>query len=71
MSKNDKEIASRLPRNFHKTFIPERQYLNSILRFAARGASGDIQKIAAETGIPTGTSSGKSILLWIIAAVWG
>jgi len=59
MSKNDKEIASRLPRNFHKTFIPERQYLNSILRFAARGASGDIQKIAAETGIPTGTSSGK------------
>lgn len=30
-----------------------------MLRFAARGGSGDIQSIAAETGIPTGTSSGK------------
>lgn len=39
--------------------MPERQYLNAILRFAARGGSGDIQQIASETGIPTGASSGK------------
>jgi hypothetical protein len=55
--KNDSH--NRLVRNFHKTFIPERQYLHAMLRFAARNGSGDIQTIAAETGIPTGTSSGK------------
>lgn len=49
----------RLPRNFHKTFIPERQYINAILRFASKGGSGDIQTIAAQTGIPTGEFSGK------------
>jgi len=50
---------SRLPRNFHKTFKPERQYLHAMLRFAASGREGDYQEIAATTGIPTGTSSGK------------
>ena len=50
---------SRLPRNFHKTFKPERQYITAMLRFAASGAQGDHQAIAAATGIPTGTSSGK------------
>jgi len=59
MSKKQKASPNRLPRNFHKSFMPERQYLNAILRFAARDGSGDIQKIAAETGIPTGASSGK------------
>jgi len=55
-----KKIESkRLPRNFHKTFKPERQYINSMLRFAASGQSGDAQIIAAATGIPTGASSGK------------
>lgn len=51
--------ASRLARNFHKTFKPERQYINALLRFAAAGKAGDSQSIAAETGIPTGKSSGK------------
>lgn len=59
MADKKKSSHSRLPRNFHKTFLPERQYVNKMLRFAARGASGDIQIIAAETGIPTGASSGK------------
>jgi hypothetical protein len=59
MSKNKKGLTNRLPRNFHKSFMPERQYLNAILRFVAKGGSGDIQQIASETGIPTGVSSGK------------
>jgi hypothetical protein len=50
---------NRLPRNFHKTFKPERQYIHAMLRFAASGREGDYQEIAASTGIPTGTSSGK------------
>jgi hypothetical protein len=50
---------SRLPRNFHKTFKPERQYINAMLRYAASGEEGDYQAIAAATGIPTGVSSGK------------
>ena len=50
---------NRLPRNFHKTFKPERQYINAMLRFAASGQEGDYQAIGAATGIPTGVSSGK------------
>lgn len=50
---------NRLPRNFHKTFKPERQYIHAMLRFAASGREGDYQEIAAATGIPTGASSGK------------
>jgi len=50
---------TRLPRNFHKSFKPERQYINALLRYAAAGKSGDYQAIASETGIPMGTSSGK------------
>ena len=50
---------SRLPRNFHKSFKPERQYITAMLRFAASGKEGDYQSIAAATGIPTGASSGK------------
>lgn len=49
----------RLPRNFHKTFKPERQYIAGMLRFASIDGSADYQGIAAATGIPTGTSSGK------------
>lgn len=54
-----KKENRRLPRNFHKTFKPERQYINSMLRYAASGQSGDCQAIASSTGIPTGASSGK------------
>ena len=59
MDDRDENRHHRLPRNFHQTFIPERQYLYAILRFAARGDRGDIRCIAKETGIPTGRSSGK------------
>jgi hypothetical protein len=50
---------NRLPRNFHKTFKPERQYINALLKFAASDKDGDYQAIAAATGIPTGASTGK------------
>jgi hypothetical protein len=59
MAEGDKYESARLPRNFHKTFKPERQYINAMLRFAASGQEGDYQSIAAATGIPTGASSGK------------
>lgn len=49
----------RLPRNFHQTFVPERQYISAMLKFAASGGEGDQQAIGAATGIPTGESSGK------------
>lgn len=55
----DTASHKRLPRNFHKTFKPERQYITAMLRFAASGAEGDAQTIATATGIPTGSSSGK------------
>lgn len=58
MASGDQDNA-RLPRSFHRTFVPERQYIHAMLRFAAAGKSGDYQQICAETGIPTGTSSGK------------
>ena len=50
---------SRLSRNFHRTFKPERQYITAMLRFAASESEGDAQAIAAATGIPTGASTGK------------
>jgi hypothetical protein len=50
---------NRLPRNFHRTFKPERQYIHALLRFAASDKEGDYQTIAAATGIPTGASTGK------------
>ena len=59
MSKQQAE-AKRLPRNFHKTFKPERQYINAMLKFAAAGKSGELKAISAETGIPMGESSGKA-----------
>lgn len=51
--------SSRLPRNFHRTFKPERRYLSAMLRYAATGQGGDYQSIAVATGIPTGASTGK------------
>ncbi len=56
-----KDGNTRLPRNFHKTFIPERRYLRAMLQFASTGKSGNSQSIASATGIPTGSSSGKVI----------
>lgn len=50
---------SRLPRNFHKSFIPERRFIHALLRYAASGGAGTIQDISQATGIPTGVSSGK------------
>jgi len=49
----------RLSRSFHQTFIPERQYISALLKFAAKGGQGDIQVISECTGIPTGQYSGK------------
>lgn len=48
-----------LPINFHKTFVPERRLIGSLLQYAALGKEGDYRQIAAETGIPTGESTGK------------
>ena len=48
-----------LPINFHRSFKPERRHLGALLRYAALGRQGTYQEIAAETGIPTGRSSGK------------
>lgn len=59
MSKQQAE-AKRLPRNFHRIFKPERQYINAMLKFAAAGKSGDLKAISAETGIPMGESRGKA-----------
>ncbi len=74
MSKGDKRKYQRLPVTFHQTFIPERAHISALLKFAAKGNKGtstlrqaqDIaplsvtdQEISAETGIPTGQSSGK------------
>ncbi len=51
--------STRLPRNFHKSFKPERQYIAAMLRFAASGSAGTFQEIGKATGIPMGASSGK------------
>jgi len=51
--------AKRLPINFHQTFIPERQYISSLLHFVATGQAGTDQDISEQTGIPVGKSSGK------------
>jgi hypothetical protein len=51
--------SNRLAKNFHLTFIPERQYINSFLKFCASGGEGNYQEISLKTGIPMGKSSGK------------
>jgi hypothetical protein len=52
-------LHNRLPRSFHRTFKPERQYINAMLRLAASGREGDYSSISSATGIPTGASTGK------------
>jgi hypothetical protein len=48
-----------LPLNFPQTFLPDRRLLACLLPFAAVNGSGDKVQIGAETGIPTGQSTGK------------
>ena len=56
---SEMSMDARLPRSFHKTFKPERQYIGAMLKYAGTGRQGDPQEIASATGIPTGTSTGK------------
>jgi hypothetical protein len=60
-AKSKKTKSERLAKNFHLTFIPERQYLGAMLKYAANSGFYEIHAIADETGIPTGKSSGKAI----------
>lgn len=55
------EPTAALPLNIPRTFLPERRLLAQLLSFAARNGSGDKESISAETGIPTGKSSGKVV----------
>ena len=48
-----------LPLNFPHDFLPERSLLARLLPFASTSGCGDKMQISAETGIPTGESSGK------------
>ncbi len=48
-----------LPLNFSHDFLPERSLLARLLPFASANGCGDKVQIGAETGIPTGESSGK------------
>ncbi len=57
---NKEQTSNRLPRTFHSTFIPERQYIAEMLRFAAGGKEGTYQDIRDATGIPMGEQSGKA-----------
>ncbi len=59
MAKKNTQKPERLPVTFHQTFIPERAHLSALLTFAASEKDGTDQEISAETGIPTGQSSGK------------
>lgn len=57
----NQRIIQGLPPSFHQSFFPERRHLASLLRLAARDFSGTVDDISAETGIPTGKSSGKVV----------
>lgn len=48
-----------LPLTFSKDFSPERRLLAQLLNFAAANGQGDKEAISAQTGIPTGKSTGK------------
>lgn len=58
-SKKPKNVFQRLPVTFHQTFLPERAHISALLKYAASGKMGTDQEISAETGVPTGQSSGK------------
>lgn len=54
-----KKKPDRLSVSFHQTFVPERQYISTFLRFVASDRTGSDQYISDQTGIPVGKSSGK------------
>lgn len=62
MAKNDKkqENLERLSLSFHQTFVPERRYLSSLLKYIAVPKEVSLEEVADATGIPTGESSGKA-----------
>ncbi len=55
----NKNKYRRLGVRFHQTFIPERQYISSLLQYIVSNGQGSDQEISDKTGIPTGKSSGK------------
>jgi len=55
----DKSSNCRLGHRFHQTFIPERHYISSLLKFANNDGVGNDFHVSDKTGIPTGKSSGK------------
>lgn len=59
MNDSSAEENNRLSRNFHETFVPERQYIKALLSFAASNQEGTYQEIRDITGIPMGKSTGK------------
>lgn len=59
MSADVAPTCKPLPANFPQTFLPERRLLGELLKFASREGRGDKEQIGAETGIPTGKSTGK------------
>jgi hypothetical protein len=54
-----KDLNCDLPLNFPQTFLPERRLIAKLLEFAAEDGQGNKVSIGEETGIPTGTSTGK------------
>lgn len=58
MARNNKN-TERLSLSFHQTFVPERHYLSSLMKFAVEPKEVNMEQIADATGIPTGESSGK------------
>lgn len=51
--------TATLPLNFPQDFLPDRALLARLLACAERGGAGTKVEIGAETGIPTGASTGK------------
>lgn len=58
-SEKKQENFERLSLSFHQTFIPERRYISSLLKFVAEPKDVNLEEVANATGIPTGESSGK------------
>jgi Protein of unknown function (DUF4007) len=56
---NNKEKYKRISLSFHQSFVPERKYLSSMMKFAKQPNEADTAEIAEATGIPTGEHSGK------------
>ncbi|NVI09247.1 hypothetical protein [Paraburkholderia youngii] len=52
-------IIQGLPPSFHESFFPNRRHLAALLKLAIQRFEGTIDSISAESGIPTGKSSGK------------